>query len=110
MADWSQRSDTVQTEAELDLTGLRVPAGKYSLYTVPGENEWLLIVNKRSGQSGMDHDYDDAQDLGRVKIKVGRSDTPIETFTITLKSDIGNRGNLEMAWENTIATVPFMVK
>ncbi len=98
------------TEADLELNGRRVPAGKYSLYTVPGESEWLLIVNKRSGQSGMDHDYDDAQDLGRVKMEVGRSDTQIETFTITLMSESGNRGSLQMAWENTVVRVPFMVR
>ena len=77
---------------------------------MPSEKEWLLIVNKRTGQSGMDHDYDDAQDLGRVKMEVGRSDTSIETYTITLVSESGNRGNLKMAWENTVMRVPFTVR
>ena len=47
---------------------VHVPAGTYTLYTIPGEKEWTLIVNKQTGQWGTN--YDEAQDLGRTKLAV----------------------------------------
>jgi hypothetical protein len=96
------------TVADLDFNGLKVPAGHYTIYALPGESDWQLIINKQTGQWGTV--YDQSQDLGRVKMNVSKADAPIETYKMTLASSGGNKGTLTLAWENTIASVPFTVK
>ncbi|MDQ6707029.1 MAG: DUF2911 domain-containing protein [Acidobacteriota bacterium] len=99
---------TLKTEADLDINGLQVPKGEYTLYTLPSQNEIMLIVNKQTGQWGTE--YSQGQDLGRVKMTVSRPQGPVETFKITLTSEGGKKGKLTLAWENTVASVPFTVK
>jgi hypothetical protein len=90
------------TDTDLMIGSLHVPAGKYSLYTIPGEKEWTLIVNKKTGQWGTD--YDETQDLGRVKMTVApRLETPVEQFGITVGK------TLDLTWENTKVWVPVVV-
>ena len=97
------------TDADLDLGGLAVPAGDYTLYvSLKDQNAWELIVNKQTGQSGLT--YTAAQDLGRVKMTMAKPPAPIERLNYVL-TDMGNgRGELRLEWENHIATVPIRVK
>ncbi len=93
---------TLITEADLMIGSLHIPAGQYTLYTIPGEKEWTLIVNKQTGQWGTE--YNEDQDLGRVKLKVAPPlKDPVETFVI------GVGDTLSFTWENTKAWTPIMV-
>lgn len=92
---------TLTTEADLMIGSLHVPAGKYTLYTIPGEKEWTLIVNKETGQWGTN--YDETKDLGRAKMKVSAVKDTVETF------NIGIGDTLSMTWENTKAWAPIVV-
>jgi hypothetical protein len=96
------------TDADLDMNGLRVPKGDYTLWVLPEPSQWKLIVNKQNGQWGLE--YHEDRDLGRVPMTMSKPPKPIETLKITLSSSGANQGKLEMAWENYIATVPFTVK
>jgi hypothetical protein len=98
----------LDTAANLNIEGLKVPKGKYSLFTFLDPTQWQLIVNKQTGMSGLD--YDQAQDLGRVKMTMSKPAKPVETFKISLESTGGNKGKLTLAWENTVASVPFTVE
>ena len=99
---------TLKTDTALTIGGLAVPAGTYTLFTVPGANEWTLIVNKQTGQWGTN--YDQSQDLGRVKMKVRALKDPVETFAIAVKPVKGKDGNLTLTWDNTEASVPVVVR
>jgi len=90
---------TLTTEGDIMLGSIHVPAGKYSLFTIPGEKEWTLIVNKQTGQSGTAHD--EAQDLGRTKMTVKQVKEPVETFAIDATAKA-----LTFTWENTQVSVP----
>jgi hypothetical protein len=93
---------TLTTTTNLMLGTLHVPPGTYTLYTIPGEKEWTLIVNKQTGQWGTD--YDETQDLGRTKMTVApKLATPVETFNISVDDK-----KLAMQWENTKVWVPVM--
>jgi len=92
----------------MEIGGTLVPAGTYTLYTLPGEKAWKLIINKQTGQWGTQ--YSEAQDLARVDLKVGATAAPVEQFTITLTGTGGAAGLLTMEWENTKLTLPFAVK
>jgi hypothetical protein len=97
---------TLTTAGDLMIGTLHVPAGTYTLYTIPGEKEWTLIVNKQTGQWGTQ--YDAAQDLGRVPMKVSALPSPREEMTIAVRPGEGPRGTLAIEWESTAATVDLM--
>lgn len=93
---------TLTTEGDLMVGSVHVPAGTYSLFTIPGEKEWTLIINKETGQSGTK--YDESKDLGRTKLAVKALAAPAETFAISLPSAGQNQATLSLKWENTEAT------
>lgn len=96
------------TETDLMIGTLTVPAGSYSLFTLPSATGWKLIVNKTDKQWGA-FKYDEKQDLGRVDLKVGKTSAPVEQFTITLPK-AGKGGALKLEWENTSASVNLKAK
>ena len=97
------------TDADLDLGGLAVPKGDYTLFiNLANPASWELIVNKQTGQSGMT--YDAKQDLGRVKMTIGKPPAMVEQLKYTLTGAGGNKGKLQLDWENVAASVTFTVK
>jgi len=97
------------TDADLSVAGLAVPKGDYTLYVnLANPAAWELIVNKQTGQSGMS--YDVKQDLGRVKMTMGKTPAPIEQLKYTLSNPGRGQGKLQLAWENVEASVAFTVK
>jgi hypothetical protein len=99
---------SLHTDADLQIKGLTVPKGDYTIFTQINEETWQLIVNKQVGQWGLSYNKD--QDLGRVPMDMSKPPAPVETFKITLTSTGANAGTLQIAWENKVATVPFTVK
>jgi Protein of unknown function (DUF2911) len=98
----------LQTGADLEFKGLLVPKGEYSLFVWLDPKQWQLIVNKQTGQSGLE--YHSERDLGRVPMEMSRPPKPIETYKITLAKTAGAEGQLRLAWENTIASIDFVVR
>jgi hypothetical protein len=98
----------LHTDADLTIGSLAVPKGDYSLYADTAGNTWQLIVNKQTGQDGTD--YKKEQDLGRVPMTMSKPPAPIETYKITLSSAGGNKGKLQLEWENVVAAVDFTAK
>ncbi|HEY2390475.1 MAG TPA: DUF2911 domain-containing protein [Candidatus Angelobacter sp.] len=91
------------TEVALNIGGVKVPAGKYTLYTLPSEGTWKLIINKQTGQWGTQ--YDESQDLARVDMKKSQVPQPVERFTIAFDKKSANAAELNLDWENTRVTV-----
>ena len=99
----------LHTDADLDLGGLALPKGDYTLFVnLTNPANWELIVNKQTGQSGME--YDAKQDLGRVKMTMTKPPAMVEQMKFTLSNAGGNKGKLQLAWENHIASVMFTLK
>ena len=96
------------TDADLDINGLAVPKGDYTLWVLADSSPWKLIINKQTGQWGLD--YSQNRDLGRVAMNMSKPPAPIEKMRIALSSEGGNKGKLEIAWENFVASVPITVK
>jgi hypothetical protein len=99
---------TLKTDAAINIGGTDVPAGTYTIYSLPGEKAWKLIVNKQTGQWGTQ--YDSAQDFARVDLKVESLPQPVELFTITLSASGSNGGQIVLEWENTRLTAPISAK
>jgi len=99
----------LHTDADLDIKGLAVPAGDYTLFVnVADPDNWELIVSKDTKEWGLA--YKSNMDLGRVKMDMSKPSAPVEVFKITLSGAGGHAGKLQMEWENHIAAVPFSVK
>ena len=96
-----------RTDRDLVLGTLTVPAGMYTLWTLPTPAGWQLIVNRQTGQWGTA--YDAAQDLGRVPLSVATLAEPVEVFTIAVEPQ-GSGGVLSFTWDRTRATIPFTVR
>ena len=97
------------TDADLDLGGLAVPRGDYTLYMdISNADGWQLIVNKELHQWGLT--YNPPQDLGRVKANMSKPPALVENLKYTITDLGGNKGRIELAWENKVASVDFTVK
>ena len=102
----ADEATTLTTDKPLKFGPLTVPAGTYTLYTLPGEKQWQLIVSKKTGQWGIP--YPAGQDLGRAPMTVGKAKAPAEQLTIAL-DDTAAGGTLRVEWGTTSASVPFTV-
>ena len=98
----------LHTDANLDIGGLSVPKGDYTLFVYLDPNQWQLVVSKETGEWGLD--YNQSRDLGRLKMEMSKPPKPIEAYKMTLSSVGANKGKLQLAWENTIAEVPITLK
>jgi len=96
------------TDQTLTFGDTTVPAGKYSLYMLPGEDGSKLIINKQTGQWGTM--YDEKQDLARVDLKKSAVDKQVDQFAIAIDKGDAGGGVLKLTWENTQYAVPFTVK
>jgi hypothetical protein len=92
------------TDKELQFGTLSLPPGTYTLFSIPGEARWQLIINSQHGQWGTA--YDSSKDLARLPLEVKRSGETVERFTF----GIAPEGVLQFKWENTEASIPFTVK
>jgi hypothetical protein len=104
----ANEATALHTDANLDIGGLAVPKGDYTLFVYLDPKQWQLVVSKATGEWGLD--YNQSQDLGRIKMDMGKPPKPVETYKMTLSSLGANKGKLQLAWENTIAEVAFTVK
>jgi hypothetical protein len=94
---------SLKTDVALNIGGTNVPAGSYTIYSLPGMNSWQLIINKQTGQWGTE--YSQGQDLARIPMKVTQRSSGLELFTISFDKMGGNAATLKLEWENTIASV-----
>ena len=98
---------TLTTGADLDIGGLYLPAGIYTLYVlVRDPKDWQLIVNRQTRQGG--HIYNAHLDLGRVDMKMDKPKAPVEKLR-WLITTTGNTGAIRLEWENHAASVPIRV-
>jgi hypothetical protein len=99
----ANEATALNTEIDLNIGGVKVPAGKYTLYTLPSEGTWKLIINKQTGQWGTK--YDESQDLARIDMKKTALPQSVEQFTISFEKKGGSAADLNLDWENTRVSV-----
>jgi hypothetical protein len=102
----ADEATTLKTDKSLMFGSTMVPPGTYTLYTVPGEKDVQLVINKQTGQWGTQ--YDEKQDLARVPMTVTKNAAPVEQMTINMQ-DTAKGGELHINWGTMSARVPFMV-
>ncbi|WP_281542595.1 DUF2911 domain-containing protein [Maribacter aestuarii] len=89
---------------DVNFGGKDIKAGTYSLFTIPGEEEWTVILNKNLNQWGS-YFYDEAADVARVTVPNGSDSASLEEFSIAFK-DVDNGVHMVMGWDKTRVAVP----
>jgi hypothetical protein len=102
----ADEATTLKIDKALKFGTLAVPAGTYTLWVVPGDNDWQLVISKATGQWGTQ--YRDGEDLGRVPMTVGKAKAPAEQLTYAI-DDTPKGATLRIEWGTTSASVPFTV-
>jgi hypothetical protein len=105
----ADEATTLITQKPLVFGDVTVPAGAYTLFTLPAEDgSAKLIINKQIGQWGIGPgSYDEKNDVGRVDLKKTTLDTPVDEFTMSLGRSSSGGGELKMMWENTQYSTEF---
>jgi hypothetical protein len=104
----ADEATTFTTDGDVMLGPLHVIAGTYSLFTIPNEKEWTLILNKTAKQWGA-FKYQQEMDYGRAPMKVTRSKDPVEQLTIAIEKKNDHEGVLNIMWDETIGSIDLMV-
>lgn len=99
---------TLTTATDLMIGDLKVPAGKYTIYTLPAAGAWKLIINKQTGQWGTE--YNQKQDLGRVDMQSSPLASAQELMSISFEKTSGAKTELHVKWEKTDESVPVVAK
>ncbi len=95
----------IKTEQNLNIGGVQLPAGDYALYTIPGKDEWEVIINKGIGNWGAGG-YKTSDDLARFKVKPETLPNTVETFTIQFSNLSFDACNLDLIWDKTKVSIP----
>jgi len=96
---------TFVTGADVTVEGKDVPAGSYTIFTVPAADKWTLIINKHTGEWGIPYKYE-SEELARMPMSASKTSGPVENFTISFDQK-GDSCTLQLSWENTQASVKF---
>jgi hypothetical protein len=96
-----------KTDKALDFGGTVVPAGFYTLWTVPSPVGWKFIVNSETGQSGTAHNSE--KDLYTIDMKMSALPQEVEQFTISVEPT-RDGGIFNLDWDTTRASAPFVVR
>lgn len=104
----ANEATTFVTTADLTTGGKDIPAGNYTLFTIPDADKWTLIVNKKTGEWGVPYKYE-SDELARIDMQVSQLPSPVEDFTIAYTENGGSCA-LRMEWETTRASLHFAEK
>ena len=101
----ANEATTFVTTTAVSADGRDIPAGNYTIFTLPEQNKWTLIVNKKTGEWGIPYKYE-SEELARVPMSVSKTSGPVENFTIRF-DHTGGSCTMHLSWENTQASVEF---
>jgi hypothetical protein len=90
---------TLITAANLKIGTLDVPAGTYTLFTLPSKDQWLFIVSKKTGEWGIP--YPEGEDLGRTPMTGKTLSAPQENMSISFENTKGSSTELHVKWGTT---------
>ncbi len=91
---------------DVEINGMAIKAGSYSLFTIPDEKDWDIILNSDLDYWGA-YSYNDNHDVVRIKGPSKELMTAVENFTIQFTSTGEKQGVMKLAWDRTVVEVPF---
>jgi hypothetical protein len=104
----ANEATTLTTDANLTIGGKDVPAGTYTLFAVPDQDKWTLVISKKTGEWGTPYPGE-SEDLARVEMKVSKLPSSMENFTIGFTQG-GGGCTMHVDWETTRASIRIVKK
>ena len=104
----ANEATTFVASADLMVGDKPVPAGNYTIFVIPSQDKWTLIINKKTGEWGIPYKYE-SDELARVDMKVSKLPSPVEDFTIAYDKT-GSGCTMRMEWDTTRASVDIKAK
>ncbi|MEJ7767315.1 MAG: DUF2911 domain-containing protein [Chitinophagaceae bacterium] len=96
----------IQFYQDVTMAGKKVKTGTYSLFTIPGEKEWTIILSSDLDYWGA-YSYKDSNDVVKVTAPVSALDSAVQNFTIQFDKKGDKQGIMKIAWDKTVVDVPF---
>lgn len=110
MENWGKWFSTdITFKSDTSFNGIKIPAGKYALYTIPSVNEWEVILYKDTEQWGAPKEFKEDLIVARTKVMTEKSSKSVETFSIGFDDLKTDKANLVMSWEQTMVKVPIFI-
>lgn len=100
----ANQATTLKTNGDITVAGKPLKKGKYSIFTIPGETEWTVIVN--SDPTASTSRYAEDKDVIRFTVKPAKTGMKIESFTMMFSNITDNTADWQMLWENTMISIP----
>lgn len=97
-ATGAHTATSIDFSTEVTIGGQHIPKGKYAFFTIPGEKEWILILNKNYDQHLADN-YDQNLDIVRLTVQPQPLEENVESLTYKVIPGAGNKGKIRMSWE-----------
>lgn len=104
----AHKATWLETNKPLRIAGNQLPAGKYALFAIPGQEQWTVILNRRWDQHGKD-DYSQAEDVFRFAVRPETLEQPKEELTYEVSQLSDQKGSISLAWEKKRISFPFEV-
>jgi hypothetical protein len=104
----ANEATTFVTSSDVTVGGKAIPAGSYTIFTVPTADKWTLIINKKTGEWGIPYKYE-SDELARVDMMASKLPSPVENFAISYAKS-GSGCALQIDWETTRASVGISAK
>jgi Protein of unknown function (DUF2911) len=101
----AHRATSIEFEGPVQIEGVKIPAGKYALFTIPSKTEWTIIINKNWDQHLTD-DYDAKDDLVRVKVKPETEEPHQERLRYVIEEEGSDKGEVVVYWEKLEISLP----
>ena len=96
----ANKATSIEISEDVKIEGKDIKAGKYSLFTIPGETEWTVIINGNTELWGAGG-YKETEDIARFTVKPAKLNDAVETFTIDFSDFTNNSAKINLTWENT---------
>lgn len=100
----ANEATTFVPNTNVDVGGTKIPAGSYTLFTIPSRKQWTLIISKKTGEWGIPYPGKE-QDLARIAMRSEELSTPVEQFTISFERTSPEACTLRLDWETTRAEI-----
>ena len=106
----ANQATTIEFSEDIVFDGTDVPAGKYALYTIPGKDEWVVMLYSDLTLGGNTRAYDEANEVTRATAKAHKMDGAVETLALDIQNIRDGSASLDIYWADTWVSVPFTVK
>lgn len=101
-------STSIEFDTTVSISGTEVPAGRYSLFTIPQEDKWTVIINTVADEFGA-FTYKEEADLFRFEAPVAKITDHTETFQFAFANVADNKADIQLSWQNTVVSFPISV-